>query len=80
MKKLPQSFQNFFWEYNLRYLNIYKHKRLIIERILDRGRMEQIKELFKIYSKSEIEKVIMKSPNLSKTTRRFWHTIFQFNE
>ena len=71
--KIPQKLKTLFWEYDFKILNPDRHRRFIIERILEKGSLSSIRWLFDVYSRNEIENVIMTSNNLSKKTVDFWN-------
>lgn len=76
-KFLPKKFKTFFWDFDTKNLDIIKHKSFIIERILEKGRMEHIKWVFKIYRKKDIKKVTQTSNNICNETKNFWNKFFQ---
>jgi len=70
--------KNIFWEFDMSILDINKHCNFIIERTLDKGRVENIKTLFSIYSKYQIKSVVESSNNLSLDTKNFWNLFFKY--
>lgn len=67
-----------FPEYSLKNLDLSKDKFIIINRILEYGTLQQIKELFKIYKSSEIRKFVIKHGvrKLSLKSLNFWLNFF----
>lgn len=53
-----------------------RHKRYIIERVLDFGDERDIKNLRKLFSDRELISVIRNSRNLKKKTLNFWAIYF----
>lgn len=45
-----------FWDTDINNLDLNKNRRFIIQRILERGNTGEIKELIKLYTKSDIQK------------------------
>lgn len=40
-----------FWVANVKTIDLQKHKRQVIERVLERGRIEEVRALFAYYGK-----------------------------
>ncbi len=57
-------------------INIKRHKRYIIERVLNFGDERDIKELRRLYSDDEIISTIKTSRNIKKKTANFWAIYF----
>jgi len=70
--------KNIFWEFDLSILDFTKYKKFIIERILEKGRVEHVKHLFSLYSFQEVKSVVESSENLSIKTRNFWKLFFKY--
>ena len=75
MNKFPFS-QNLFWDTNIRSINLKKHKRYIIERVLTRGNRKDFEKLLSLYSKKEISFALRMSTGLDPKTRRFCSKYF----
>lgn len=67
-----------FWEFDLSHLDFNKYQVFIIERVLEKGKIEHIKLLFKIYSASQIQNVVESSMNLGSKSRNFWKLFFKY--
>ncbi|MFN7491747.1 MAG: DUF6922 domain-containing protein [Cyclobacteriaceae bacterium] len=76
MDKFPFS-QNLFWDVDIRDVDLQKHKRYVIERVLTRGRMEDFEKLLTLYNKAEIITEVKKSKELDPKTRHFCSWYFQ---
>ncbi len=63
---------NCFWDVDIEELDLVKHKKFIISRVLEHGTLGQIKELKKTYSKNEIAEVVRNSNNISRRVAMFW--------
>lgn len=70
--------KNIFWEFDMSLLDFNKHCPFIIERTLEKGRVEHIKSLFQIYSKQQIQSVLESSNNLSEKSKNFWNLFFKY--
>ena len=70
--------QNIFWEFDLSILDFNKYKEFVIERVLEKGREEHVKYIFRNYSKSQIKSVVESSNNLSLKTKNFWNLFFAY--
>lgn len=57
-------------------VDIRKHKRYIIERVINFGDEKDIKELRRLYSDSEIISTIKISKNIKKKAANFWAIYF----
>ena len=50
--------QSLFWDVDPEKIDIKKHARYIIERVLEFGRPDEVRWLFETYSKEEIKRVM----------------------
>ena len=76
MKTIPVFLKRYFWDVDLAQLDIEKHSRFIIERILERGRLEAVRWMEETFSPLQIKQVIKTSKNLSPRSANFWSFIF----
>jgi len=60
-----------FWDLNIEKLNINNNKTIIIERVFNRGDIDDIKNIIKYYGKIIIKKEIVKAGFLDKKTLNF---------
>ncbi len=60
INKIDKSFKPLFWSYDFNKLDPNKDKHLIIHQVLALGSINNLKKLFKIYSKPEIKKEFLK--------------------
>ena len=68
---LPGFIQKYFWGDDLEELEWEKHKKYIMQVILDRGDKEALKWLFDRVSTEDLNKVLL-SLKLSAKSRNFW--------
>jgi hypothetical protein len=75
MQPLPFS-KNLFWDVDTQKIDIEKNKNFIIERVLVRGGMSDVKKIFSIYGNDKIVSAIKESKNLDKVTHNFCSSYF----
>lgn len=72
------SFNNYlFWDVNVLTLDMQKHAQFIIERVIQRGTIEDWKNLNHIYTKRKIKNACIKAHYLDKLTLNFCSVIFR---
>lgn len=79
MKKNPFSRQ-LFWEYDINTVDLKKHKRFIIERVITRGSKKDFEKLLQLYSKREIRFALRQAVELDPQTRNFCSQYFNIPE
>ena len=72
---IPQNFKKYFWDTDFNSLNIEKHKKYIIERILEWGEDEAVKWLNNVFKKDEIINTLKTSRTISRKSLNFWNLI-----
>ena len=65
-----------FWDIDFDNLNIEKHKRLIIERVITLGELDEFHYILMIYGKHVIKQIIMELGYLDPKTMNFVTTYF----
>ena len=71
-KKRPHIInQALLWEYDLDMFNYIKSYKIVIERVLERGNLEEWKEMVQLYSKEQILETIEWSAQLDKRDKEF---------
>jgi len=60
--KIPYRLQGILWSVNVKNLDLEKDKNYIIHQVLMYGDLNEIKWLFKVYSKKEIRNVFEEAP------------------
>lgn len=79
IRNFPFS-QYLFWDSEIADIELEKHKRYIIERVVTRGRMEDFEKLLTLYSKEEIQSALRKAKELDPKTRHFCSWYFEIPE
>jgi len=71
-----------FPEYNVDLLDYEKDKFIIIERILERGSLSEVRNLLKIYGVENIKNFVKKNgiKRLSRKSLNFWLTVLDIKE
>lgn len=64
--------QSLFWDTNLKKIDVKKHTQYIIERVLDFGRDNEVRWLWKTYNKSLLKKTVNRSRLLRPRTKTLW--------
>lgn len=64
--------QSLFWDTKPENIDKEKHKRYIIERVLEFGDDKEVRMIFREYMKADILDVAQKSRSLSPQTRALW--------
>ena len=59
------------WEYDLETFNYQKSYKIVIERVLERGNLEEWKEMVQIYSRQQILETIVWSAQLEERDKEF---------
>ncbi len=60
--------ENFFWDVDINTLDDIKNQRLIIERVLSSGDLNDVKRLFKYFGKETIKQEVVKAGFIDKKT------------
>lgn len=69
--------QSLFWDTKPENIDKEKHKRYIIERVLEFGDDKEVKMIFQEYKRAEISSVANNSRSLSPMTRNFGNVFFK---
>lgn len=77
LKKKPKIRfrQSLFWDVDPKTINPKRHARYIIERILDFGNDEEVRWMWKTYSRSLIADVVKNSRVLQPQSRNLWRLL-----
>ncbi|MEM5811848.1 MAG: hypothetical protein QXG91_03885 [Candidatus Aenigmatarchaeota archaeon] len=75
--KIPKLFKKYFWEVDLRDINLKKHQAYIIERLLEYGDEKAFKWLLKNFDLKEVLEIARKSKKISPKTKNFLNLIFR---
>ena len=71
MQNKPNINSAHLWEYNLDTFNWVKSYKIVIERVLERGNLEEWQEMVKFYSRSQILETIAWSAQLDQRDKEF---------
>ncbi|HTM45454.1 MAG TPA: hypothetical protein VL137_10890 [Polyangiaceae bacterium] len=74
---LPETLQWLFWEFEPAALDVQRHADQIIPRVLEKGRLEDVRWLIATYSLDRIHTFLRQvgHPELSKKTLTFWRCV-----
>lgn len=75
MKGLPKELHRYFWDTDPMKVDLRRHRRFIIERLLEFGDEEAIRWVRRTFGDDAIGEVVRKSRRLSKRTANFWRLI-----
>lgn len=64
--------QALFWDTDPKRIDVEKNAPYIIERILDFGRDNEVRWMYRTYPKSPVKDVVKKSRSLQPRTRKLW--------
>jgi hypothetical protein len=80
--QLPENLQkrSLFWDVEPSGLDVEKHKKYIVERVLEYGATSDIGGLLELYSQAEMIDIIRTSRRISKKTAYFWKSYFNIKE
>ncbi len=71
-KKIPLNIRHhLLWEYDLGKFDFDKSAFVVIERIIERGNMQEWRDMLKYYGKEEVLRVAMQSKQLDKRDKNF---------
>ena len=77
VKKFMQLRQSLFWDSDINSIDLQKHKKQIIERTLMRGRIDEVKAMFKFYGRDVVKDVALSARYLDKLTLALCCAIFE---
>ena len=66
-----------FWDADVQTIDLQKHKKQVIERIITRGRMEEFLDMMRYYGSDTVHEVVLNARHLDKYTLAFCSTIFE---
>ena len=75
MDRLPATAKKYFWDINADKLDVSKHSRFVIERLLEYGDFPELRWLFQNFSKQKIVDVLKRSRSLSRRSANYWSLI-----
>lgn len=71
--------QILFWDIDLHDLDPQRHQKFIIERILNRGEIEDFKWAVQFYGEETVKNVLIKSRKLDAKSLNFWCHYFNID-
>lgn len=75
-----KKYQKLFWDTDISKLDLQRHKKYIIEKVLDYGDFESVNDIQGIYSIEDLKDVIINTRNLSKKTANYWRIKLHIEE
>ena len=79
-KKLPKFLYFYFWDTDVKEVDVNRDKKIIAERILDKGNENATAWLLNNYSARFLKDVVRKTRNLSWRSVYFWQNYFNLNK
>ena len=77
---LPRAFHTYFWDISLKQINVQKHSKYIIERIMTWGDETACRWMHKTFSLESIRETLKTSRNLDKKTAVFFSYIYDVSQ
>lgn len=69
--------KDLFWEYDTEKMDFKKHIEIVVQRVIERGDMEDFYALFNMFKKKDIAEAIKKIPNMSAGDIEFVSHVFE---
>jgi hypothetical protein len=76
---IPAKYPDLFWDVDPDSIGA-EHETFVIERILEHGTLESIKDLHKQFPRKTIENVVKTSRRISRRTGLYWQTYYNIKE
>ncbi len=70
-----EAVEKYFWDADFKKINVRKHKRYVLERLLELGDEKAGKWLIKNFSKDDIISALKAGKNISPKSRKFWELV-----
>ncbi len=80
MKRRPAAIRlrrSLFWDVDPTTIDLRKHARYVIERILDFGDAREVRWMARTYSRRQIREIIARSRVLHEKSRSLWRRVFK---
>ena len=68
--------RRYFWDSDVEALDIRRHRKYIIDRILEMGDEQSVTWMKKMFSAQDIRERVRDSRQLSEHSRHFWQLVF----
>ncbi len=78
--EFARKYPSLFWDVDPAQLESERHATFVIERTLERGGTQAIRELFQLYGKARIVDVICLSRRITRKTALFWQSYLDIRE
>lgn len=75
-RKIPKYLHRYFWDVNPETIDLAKHRRYVIERLLEFGDQESVAWMKKTFPQDEIVEVLKIARALTKKSANFWANVF----
>lgn len=75
-KQLPQNLYRFFWDVDPAKMDVGKHRKYVIARLLEYGDTVAVRWVLKSFSKEELVEVLKQSRVISPKTANFWAMMY----
>jgi len=72
---IPEELHKYFWDVSPEELDPARHKRYVIERLLELGDENAVRWLFGQFSRDEIREVLSRSRQISAKSRSYWELL-----
>jgi hypothetical protein len=76
MSGLPKQFYKYFWDSDPTTIDMERHPQYVIERVLEWGRSDDLRELISLFGREKLIEVLMHSKQLSLRNANFLATIW----
>lgn len=79
---IPKNIQKktLFWEYSFNEIDVFKHRSLVIGRILEYGEGEDIRWMLSAYDRKDIVRMLTNNKVLGKKSQNFWERYFDIDK
>lgn len=76
----PKLLETLLWDVDTSKIDVQKHKKYIIERVIEYGDLPEIEWMFSTYGKEDIVEVLKKSKRISEKSGNYFYTVLNLNE
>jgi len=78
--QIPDELKVYFWDVSIDDIDLIKHRKFIIARILNEGNQKALIWLFKTYDEGTIKQSVRTTRDLTVKTARCWQNFFDLKE
>lgn len=81
-KRIPDEFKVYFWDCKFKDLDMRKHKKFIMERLLNLGSFNTFNWIFNNFKREEVESFLKEHGKirLSRNSYNFWKFVIRINQ